>query len=686
MPAPAGRGQRYIPGLDGLRAIAVLAVIAYHVNFGWAQGGLLGVGIFFTLSGYLITDLLMGQQARTGRLQLADFWIRRARRLLPALFLMLAVVVAWVSLFQRAQLAALRGVAASAAVYVSNWYLIFHNDSYFARFGPPSPLGHLWSLAVEEQFYLLWPWLVLLGVFVFRHRSDKTRAVGLASASLVLAAVSATAMAVLYQPGYDPTRIYDGTDTRAFGLLIGAALAFLKPSTSMPEQVSRRRWLTSDAVGVAGLIVIAALIWRTTQYSPFLYRGGMVLLSVATAAVVFAVILPASQLGRALGWGPVRWIGVRSYGIYLWHYPIIVLTTPANGTDSLPRVAVQVTATFVIADLSWRYLEEPIRHGALARWLAALRSGTREAAGRRAWTSLGTGTGAVAFAFVALAGVVPAVSAGPGGGLDNASMLTGGTGSVTSGHGHAGALPAPSAAAAAAPPVTLQTSCTSVVHIGDSTSDGLISADYLPNPAQRIAAQYHDVGVRNVIFEISGARSIVETYDGYPNGYTVAQQLIRSGYHGCWVLALGTNDTADVAVGSNVGLAQRIQEMMSVTRGMPVLWINVISLLSSGPYSEHNMQKWNQALLTACQRYPNMRVFNWAAQAQRSWFISDGIHYTSTGYAYRSHAIASALAEAFPSPSSLDELPRVASRMVVNQLQSGCMVNLSRNGLCTTRL
>src|SRR5580698_10217109 len=230
MPKPVEGGQRYVPGLDGLRALAVLAVVAYHVNLGWAQGGLLGVVIFFTLSGYLITDLLMAHQTATGRLQLVSFWQRRARRLLPALFVMLAVVAAWVALLQRGQLPALRGATAAAAVYVSNWWLIAQNSSYFAKFGPPSPLGHLWSLAVEEQFYLIWPWLLWLGLLATAGRSQRTRKYLLAGGSLVLAAASLAAMVILYHPGYDPTRVYDGTDTRAFALLIGAALAFACPS------------------------------------------------------------------------------------------------------------------------------------------------------------------------------------------------------------------------------------------------------------------------------------------------------------------------------------------------------------------------------------------------------------------------------------------------------------------------
>jgi len=194
-------------------------------NLGWAQGGLLGVGVFFTLSGYLITDLLLTQYEHIGRLQMGDFWLRRARRLLPALFVMLAVVVAWVTLLDRPQLPAIRGAVAASAGYVSNWWLIAQHSSYFARFGPPSPLGHLWSLAVEEQFYLIWPWLLWLGLHWFgRHGRSGVR-LKLAAAALLLAAASAVAMALFYRPGYDPTRVYDGTDTRAFALLVSGPMA-----------------------------------------------------------------------------------------------------------------------------------------------------------------------------------------------------------------------------------------------------------------------------------------------------------------------------------------------------------------------------------------------------------------------------------------------------------------------------
>ena len=655
MPEPVSNSQRYLPGLDGLRALAVGAVVAYHMDLGWAQGGLLGVGVFFTLSGYLITDLLLGQYERTGGLQLADFWLRRARRLLPALFVMLTVVVAWVTLLDRPLLPAVRGAASASAVYVTNWWLIAQHSSYFAQFAPPSPLDHLWSLAVEEQFYLIWPWLLWLGLRWKRKGAGSYQR--LAAASLLLAAASAMAMALLYRPGYDPTRVYDATDTRAFALLIGAALAFVWPSTKLPVQVDRRSRWALDGAGVAGLAVFAVLVWRTSEYSPFLYRGGLVLLSFATALMVAAAASPASRFGRILGGESLRWLGVRSYGIYLWHFPIIVLTTPATGGDTPSRRVLQLAAIIGCAAVSWRYVEEPIRRGALSKWWAQRRrNGWRLGAlGRQARIAVAASVPVLVLASCGMSGVVQPGSGGPAPVTQPAAGLAAvGASPQPQRIATASAPPEPTASSAAAStprPAAAdpdRTSCRSVVHIGDSTSDGLISPDYLPDPRERIDARYAQMGVTTFIPEISGARSIVETHEGYPNAYTVAQQLIQQGYHGCWVLALGTNDTADVAVGSPVSLATRIKMMMSLIGNQPVMWVNVKSLLAYGPYSENDMLLWDEALLQACASYPNMRIYDWAAVVQDSWFISDGIHFTSAGYAARAYLIARALVAAFP--------------------------------------
>jgi peptidoglycan/LPS O-acetylase OafA/YrhL len=628
-----------MPGLDGLRAIAVLAVIAFHLGFGWAPGGLLGVGIFFTLSGYLITDILLSQLARRGHIRLGRFWLARARRLLPALFVMMIVVVAWVTIFGPAQPQQFRDAVVASALYVSNWQLIFGDVSYFARFAPPGPLNHLWSLAIEEQFYLVWPFLLLLGVKLVREAPLPSGVrPRLAVATLLLALASAILMGVLYHPSLDPSRVYYGTDTRAFELLFGAALAMVWPSRKLSRKVSLGARNLLDGLGVVGLLVIALMIWRTGQYSSFLYRGGFVLLSIATVLVVAALAHPACRLGAVVGWKPLRWVGVRSYGIYLWHFPIIVLTTPggiANGAEPL-RELLQVVAIFAVATLSWRYIEEPVRHGAIGRiWRRGRAGGWRpENVSREGWAVAGVSFVVLVAAAAGMAGVNSVAAEGKDARVEEARA--------------AGATkPAPLTPAQAAS--SKRSSCKAVVHIGDSTSEGLTSPEYLPLESQRIEAQYADVGAVEAHMEISGARSIEEQFEGEPNAREVAEAWKNEGYKGCWVLALGTNDAADVFVGSNVGDAERVEKMMTAIGDEPVLWVNVRSIVESGdPYAEENMKAWDKTLLAECARYPDMRIYNWAKDVKDEWFIDDGIHFTSPGYAARSELIAHALAHAFP--------------------------------------
>ncbi len=619
-------------GLDGIRALAVVCVIAYHVGVPFGQGGMLGVGVFFTLSGYLITDLLLSHWNDNAHHGLGQFWIRRGRRLLPALFVMLVAVGVWVALFDAGQLAPVRRQVIAAALYVSNWSTIAQSGSYFARFAAPLPLDHLWSLAIEEQFYLLWPWLLLAGFRLTRSRRT------LAVMTLFLAAVSVLAMGILYHPGYDPTRVYEGTDTRAFELLFGAALAMLWPSVVSSGAVSMARRIRLDLVGAGGLVVIALLVWRTNPFSAFLYPYGFVLLSLGTVAVVAAVVVPGSRLGAALSWPVLRWVGVRSYAIYLWQWPIIVLINPSHGSLGWVRATIAVSVTLAISSISWTYLEEPIRHGVLERLWRYLRSRRgRPRARQRRLAISGTVVIALLVPVLSLSGLLPAASEGDKSGTGPLLKRT-----------HAIAIRDPKRKPV--PPAPFSANCGSVVYIGDSTSEGEISNDYIPNPQQQLGAQLAAVGVKQFFPEISGARSIVELYDGIPNGAMVAQSHIEAGFHGCWIIALGTNDVANVAVGSTYGLTVRINRMMSIIGKQPVLWVSVITLVQSGAYAESGMQQWNADLTAACARYPNMRVFDWGAFAKPQWFIPDGIHYYSPGYVARSHLISQALITAFPPP------------------------------------
>ncbi|MGG1615139.1 acyltransferase family protein [Paenibacillus sp. NRS-1782] len=373
-PLPSQR--RYMPGLDGLRALAVIAVIVYHLNPDWLPGGLLGVGVFFTLSGYLITDILVSQWDTYHSFKMKDFWLRRARRLLPAMLTVVAVIVLCSLLFDPSRLTALRGDVPAALVYMSNWWFIFHQVSYFESFGPPSPLGHLWSLAVEEQFYILWPLMLALGLKYMPKR------IVLAGWVTCLALISALLMAVIYVPGADPSRVYYGTDTRGFALLIGAALALVWPSGKLKGQASAKARLFLDGIGAVSLLLLCHWAWASNEYDPSLYRGGLLGIALVTAIVVAALAHPVSHLGKLLGLKPLRWIGARSYGLYLWHVPVITLTTPQVDTDGVHvlRIILQLLATILLASLSYKYIEEPIRHGGFRHWIAGIRTAVRRQA------------------------------------------------------------------------------------------------------------------------------------------------------------------------------------------------------------------------------------------------------------------------------------------------------------------
>ncbi|QGG52428.1 acyltransferase family protein [Lysinibacillus pakistanensis] len=350
--------HRYIPGLDGIRALAVLAVIAYHFNFKWASGGFLGVDIFFVLSGYLITSTILPLKGNKLTVGLKKFWLGRFRRLLPAAYVMIIVTFAWATLFHKELLHTLRGDAISSIFYSSNWWFIFHKLSYFDSFGSPSPLKNLWSLAIEEQFYLLWPILLMLGLLMAKKKNK------LAIFVFLGALGSAMLMAILYQPGADPSRVYYGTDTRSFELLIGCWLALIWPMKRLSSQkISTNHVYQLNSVSLVAFSVFIVSILFVDEYQSFLYRGGMFVFCLNAAILIGCVCHPVSILGKLLSWKPLRWIGSRSYGIYLWHYPIIVLGTPVReiGNPAYWRVTLQLLIIFTIAELSYRFIEMPIR-------------------------------------------------------------------------------------------------------------------------------------------------------------------------------------------------------------------------------------------------------------------------------------------------------------------------------------
>jgi len=380
----------YEPALDGLRGIAVGAVLLYHGGVTWMRGGFLGVDVFFVLSGYLITTLLLVEWGRTRDIRLGRFWLRRARRLLPALGLVLSGVAVYAAFIaDRSQLASIRADAFSAIGYVANWRFVLSGQGYFEEFTAPSPLRHVWSLAIEEQFYLLWPFIVL-GLLRWR---PKLRFLTRLFAGSALA--SALLMAVLFRADRDPSRVYYGTDTRAQALLIGAALAAALLAARQRSGKRPLRAVPLVRAGLAGAGALTLMLIAVRDTSAWMYRGGYLLAAVATAAVICAAVQPRRNVVRAmLSPTPLRAVGKVSYGLYLWHWPVYLTVTEERfGLGGTALLMVRLLVTGALAVASYFLVELPIRHGA---W-PALR--------RRALVVVPAVAAAIALVFV----LVPAV-------------------------------------------------------------------------------------------------------------------------------------------------------------------------------------------------------------------------------------------------------------------------------------
>lgn len=698
MPRPVNKSAAYYPGLDGLRTIAVGLVVAYHIGVPGTGGGLLGVGVFFTLSGFLITMLLLNRWEKHGDLDLKHFWIRRFRRLLPAVVLLLIVVMIATVFVHPDKLGDRGEQAFFALIYVANWHTILTGGSYFEQFDGPSPLDHLWSLAVEEQFYVVWPLLLLGLLTLFKAKKDgaDTGAAFKRAAvvTFLLGAASFVLLALLADPSGDSTRAYEGTDTRAGGLLWGAVLAMLwRPKKVARIQSEKGLWTLDvlGALGVAGILYLAA---TTDQLDYSLYTWGIAALTVSTILVLMPLIHAQSWTNRVLGVAPLRWIGERSYGIYLWHMPVVAFLPERTlyGQD-VWRGLIVVALTVLFAELSWRFVEDPIRrHGFVPLITGRVHREAREARESQARLEEGTvrarraqveqtpvpavpsrgllAGGAVGVTVLAIAAMAGLAALPQKSVIEIAREEQAKQAEVApwnpGGEGEGDAAPAsPTPTKPVARPAATETFCETVIHIGDSTSIGASNNTLtkVADPAKRITGQYEAVGVKKVVEEVAGGRSMIETLEpeelnpgekGTNAPDTMREHAGELGENGCWVVNVGLNDAANMASQDDFsGTAKRIAGVMDASEGKPVLWVNGLTMpwTNNPHYANENIQKLNASLVEATDQYDNLRIYDWSADAtpHPEWFLeNDANHNNSLGSEEKARHMAEALVAAFP--------------------------------------
>lgn len=367
-----GKKRRYITGLDGIRAIAVIMVLAYHLKLALFKSGFLGVTVFFVLSGYLITGILISEVEEKGTIDLKNFWLRRIRRLVPAVMSMAVVIIFVSAVVNRVIFTKGCKDFVASVLGFNNWWQIFNKVSYFEAAGAPSPFTHCWSLAIETQFYLIYP-LILLAVYKLakgRGNGRAKRGLLIAGVTLLLALISVILMAALFNPQQDASRVYYGTDTRAFSLLFGALLAILWEYRMVPRKLSAG---INMVLGTVSLVVLIVMTMTISGSSNFWYRGGQFVGTILTVLVVYAVSGRKTLLSRFLSNPVLKWIGDRSYSIYLWHYPIILLISKGIKA-SWWITLIEIVLSVVLAELSYRFIETPIRHGIIGEYLNILRS------------------------------------------------------------------------------------------------------------------------------------------------------------------------------------------------------------------------------------------------------------------------------------------------------------------------
>ena len=654
-PAPPARKAFRAPGLDGVRALAVLAVLAFHESLPWLPGGFLGVDVFFVLSGYLITDILVAGYQRNGRIGLAGFWQRRARRLLPPLAVVLVAVTATVAITEPDQLPSLRTALLGAVTYTSNWWQALTHVSYFARYGPPAPLEHLWSLAVEEQFYLIWPLILIVALGVLRRPAHR------ALVAWAGALVSALIMLAIYVPGSDPSMVYYGTDTHASALMVGAALALTLPLARVAAAAGRMRlWL--DVAGAAGIVLLAWSMWHFSGANPAVYPFGLVLAALAAGALVLAAAAPG-RIGAALSVRPLRWLGIRSYAIYLWHWPVIAISTGIDerAATTWPVRLLVTVLPIALAAASWRWLEEPILRNGFRPVLrqrtellresiqtcrrspaAALRVGVAVAllavAGTAGYGLVYRQTGPTLQDQIAAGEQVSSVSR-----QLPASLATIQLGQLDHAWRQDGPLPVRPAGVPAAHLVhRFIPSGHDVLAIGDSVM--LASA---PELAQALPGIYINAQV---------SRAMIA-------GVGIIQQMARSGrLRRVVIVGLGTNGP--------IALSQ-IEQLRAAIGDHR--WLLLVNTFVPRPWE----QEVNDTIVAAARRYPNVLMINWhnAIEHHTNLLWGDGIHPQPIGGVLYAKVVRAVVARALRTPPPVPAPPARPSA------STGFLEHAARSGL-----
>ncbi len=613
-----GRAQGemgYLPGLDGLRALAIIGVLLYHAGFDPLPGGFLGVDVFFVLSGFLITSLILEQFQRSGTINFKQFYLGRARRLLPALFLMLVVVGIAVALVYRDSAASFRADALASIFYINNWWYIIADHSYFEFTGRPALLNHLWSLAVEEQFYLIWPFITFLVIRRFSRRAVGLVALFGALASTVWMFVIATSQGM---PEFaDPSRAYFGADSHAMGLLIGAALATVWRPGRLPLTIARPARIGLTAAGFGSIVLIIAFYAFSSEFNPFLYRGGFLVLALVVAGTIALATHPALPLGAWLGIAPLRYLGQRSYGIYLWHWPIFMVTRPGQDIplDGLPLFAFRMFLTLAIAELSYRFVEMPIRRGALGRTWKRLKTGSSSTKERVLVTTAGLGTAIIALSTAMALALVPTTAA-------VAPDVTAAIGIVDEVLiDEPSALPTPVAQA-------------NTNDSADVATDAVLEQEDPPTVPLSVIGDSVVLGARNAIENSIPGTTIDAAVSRFPGGFIGrVKKLSRQ------------NQLADIVAihpGTNGVMPERmLRDLLDqLTDYQEVILIN-----SSMPRS---WEKPNNAVIDrVAPDYPNVVIADWksASQGRADYFVSDKVHLTKKG----ADAFASLIKESIPS-------------------------------------